>query len=148
MARDTTAGLGKRVRALRLREGLTQAAMAARLGISPSYLNLIESDRRPLSANLLLALAQTFNLDLRSFAVGVDTRLVADLAEVFGDPVFQERGLGERELREFVASNPEVARAVVHLHHAYTEARASAESIAAQVVDRQDLSGIDRAGLA
>ena len=146
--RETTSGLGKRVRALRMREGLTQAAMAGRLGISPSYLNLIESDRRPLSANLLLALAQTFNLDLRSFAVGVDTRLVADLTEVFGDPVFQERGLGERELREFVASNPEVAKAVVHLHHAYTEARASAESIAAQVVDRQDLSGIDRAGLA
>jgi predicted transcriptional regulator/DNA-binding XRE family transcriptional regulator len=146
--RETASGLGKRVRALRMREGLTQASMAGRLGISPSYLNLIESDRRPLSANLLLALAQTFNLDLRSFAVGVDTRLVADLAEVFGDPVFQERGLGERELREFVASNPEVARAVVHLHHAYTEARASAESIAAQVVDRQDLSGIDRAGLA
>lgn len=148
MARDTTTGLGRRVRALRLREGLTQSAMAARLGISPSYLNLIESDRRPLSAKLLLALAQAFSLDLRAFAPGVDAKLVADLSEVFGDPLFEEGGPGQREVREFVAANPEVARAVVQLHHAYTEARASAESIAAQVVDRQDLSGIDRAGLA
>jgi len=136
------------VRALRLREGLTQSAMAIRLGISPSYLNLIESDRRPLSAKLLLTLAQTFNLDLRSFAVGVDANLVSDLSEVFGDSLFEGRGPTPGDLREFVATNPEVAKAVVHLHHAYTEARASAESIAAQVVDRQDLSGVDRAGLA
>ncbi|HET9253110.1 MAG TPA: short-chain fatty acyl-CoA regulator family protein [Candidatus Eisenbacteria bacterium] len=148
MGRETTTGLGKRVRALRLREGLTQSAMAARLGISPSYLNLIESDRRPLSANLLLALAQAFSLDLRSFAGSVDTKLVADLSEVFGDPLFEDRAPSQRELGEFVAGNPEVARAVIHLHHAYTEARASAESIAAEVVDRQDLSGVDRAGLA
>src|SRR5687767_15388517 len=119
MDRDTATGLGKRVRALRLREGLTQSAMAARLGISPSYLNLIESDRRPLSANLLLALAQAFSQDLRSFAGGVDTGLVADLSEVFGDPLFEDRGPSQRELGEFVAANPEVARAVVHLHHAY-----------------------------
>jgi len=136
------------VRALRLHEGLTQSAMAIRLGISPSYLNLIESDRRPLSAKLLLTLAQTFNLDLRSFAVGVDANLVSDLSEVFGDSLFEGRGPTPGDLREFVATNPEVAKAVVHLHHAYTEARASAESIAAQVVDRQDLSGVDRAGLA
>ena len=136
------------MRALRLHEGLTQSAMAIRLGISPSYLNLIESDRRPLSAKLLLTLAQTFNLDLRSFAVGVDANLVSDLSEVFGDSLFEGRGPTPGDLREFVATNPEVAKAVVHLHHAYTEARASAESIAAQVVDRQDLSGVDRAGLA
>src|SRR5262245_36131363 len=119
MERDTATGLGKRVRALRLREGLTQSAMAARLGISASYLNLIESDRRPLSAKLLLGLAQTFNLDLRSFAVGVDAKLVSDLSEVFGDSLFEGGGPAPRDLREFVAANPEVARAVVQLHHAY-----------------------------
>ncbi len=144
----STAGLGKRIHSLRLREGLTQAAMAARLGVSASYLNLVENDRRPLTASLLLALAKTFDVDLRSFAAGEDAKLVADLMEAFGDPLFEERDLGERELREFVGASPEAARAVVQLHHAYTEARASAESIAAQVLDRQDLSGVDRAGLA
>jgi predicted transcriptional regulator/DNA-binding XRE family transcriptional regulator len=143
-----TTGLGKRIHGLRQKEGLTQAALAARLGISASYLNLIENDRRPLSANLLLALARAFDLDLRTFAPGEDAKLVSDLMEAFGDPLFEERKPTEGEVRDFVAGSPEIARAVAHLHHAYTAARASAESIAAQVLDRQDLSGVDRAGLA
>jgi len=141
-------GLGRRIHALRQKEGLTQAALATRLGISASYLNLIENDRRPLSANLLLALARTFSMDLRVFAPGEDAKLVADIMEAFGDPLFEERKLSESEVREFVAGSPEIARAVTHLHHAYTAARASAESIAAQVLDKHELLGVDRAGLA
>jgi hypothetical protein len=141
-------GLGKRIYGLRQKEGLTQAALAARLGISPSYLNLIENDRRPLSANLLLALAKAFDLDLRAFGPGEDAKLVSDLMEAFGDPLFEERKLTESEVRDFVSGSPEIARAVTHLHHAYTAARGSAESIAALVLDRQDMSGVDRGGLA
>ena len=73
-------GLGRRIHGLRQKEGLTQAALATRLGISASYLNLIENDRRPLSANLLLALARAFDMDLRAFAPGEDANVVADLA--------------------------------------------------------------------
>lgn len=139
-------GLGKRIRALRAREGLSQAAMAARLGISASYLNLVEHDRRPLSANLLLALAQRFEIDLHAFAGGEDSQLSADLMEAFGDPLFESQAISERDVREFVATTPDVARAVLHLHHAYTAARGSAEMLAEEVVDRQDLAGIDRSG--
>jgi predicted transcriptional regulator/transcriptional regulator with XRE-family HTH domain len=133
--------MGKRVRALRAREGLSQSAMAARLGISASYLNLIEHDRRSLSANMLLALAHKFDLDLRSFAGGEDSQLVADLLEAFGDPLFESQPVTERDVREFVASAPEAARAVLHLHQAYTAARGSAEMLAEEVVDRQDTAG-------
>jgi hypothetical protein len=121
--------------------------MAARLGISASYLNLIEHDRRPVGANLLLGLAQKFDLDLRSFAATEDPRLVADLVEAFGDPLFEGQPVTERDVRELVAANPDVARAVAHLHHAYTTARGSADMLAEQVVDRQDLAGLDRRGL-
>jgi predicted transcriptional regulator/transcriptional regulator with XRE-family HTH domain len=147
MAMDSKPLLGKKVRGLRGREGLTQAALARRLGISASYLNLIENNQRPVSANLLLKLAQAFDLDLRSFAAAEDTKLLADLSEAFGDPLFEERGLPEQELREFVTTNSDVARAFVHLYHAYTAARGSAEALAEQVLDRQDLAGLDRAGL-
>src|SRR5436309_1647408 len=140
--------LGKRVRALRLRESLTQTAMAERLGVSTSYLNLIEHDRRPVSANLLIKLAQFTDLDLKSFAPGEDTKLAAILMEVFGDPVFEGNAPSESETREFVASNPEVACAVLHLHHSFVETRGSAATLAAQVLDRQDLTGIDRGGMA
>ncbi|HEY7727746.1 MAG TPA: helix-turn-helix domain-containing protein, partial [Candidatus Eisenbacteria bacterium] len=139
--------LGKKVRAIRAREGLTQAALAQRLGISASYLNLIEHNQRPVSANLLLRLAQELDLDLRTFAAAEDIKLVADLTEALGDPVFEGRSLPEREVREFVSVSPDAARAFVHLHHAYTAARGSAETLAEQVLDRQDLGGLDRAGL-
>ena len=49
---------GSRIRALRRREGLSQARMAERLRISPSYLNLIEHNQRPMSALVLLRLAE------------------------------------------------------------------------------------------
>ena len=52
--------LGAKVRALRRRESLSQGQMAERLGISPSYLNLIENNHRPLPAALLIKLAQQF----------------------------------------------------------------------------------------
>ena len=50
---ENTLLAGPSLRRLRKREGLTQAAMAASLGISPSYLNLIERNQRPLSARVL-----------------------------------------------------------------------------------------------
>jgi predicted transcriptional regulator/DNA-binding XRE family transcriptional regulator len=137
-------GLGKRIRALRAREGLSQVAMAARLGISASYLNLVEHDRRPISANLLLLLAQRFDVDLRAFSGGEDSQLGADLLEAFADPLFESQLVSEKDVREFVSSTPDVARAVLHLHHAYTAARGSAEMLAEEVVDRQDLAAIDR----
>ena len=133
---------------MRLREGLSQTALAERLGVSTSYLNLIEHDRRPISANLLIRLAQFTNLDLKSFSEGEDQKLVAILMEVFGDPLFEGKVPSEAETREFVAGNPEIARAVLHLHHAFLETRGSAATLAAQVLDRQDLVGIDKGGMA
>src|SRR5690348_14159423 len=76
--------LGAKLRALRRRENLTQVELAERLQISASYLNLIENNRRPLTAPLLIRLAQTFQLDLQSFGADDDSRLAADLLEAFG----------------------------------------------------------------
>ena len=81
---------GAKVRALRRRENLNQVQLAEKLAISPSYLNLIENNRRPLPANLLIRLAQLFNVDVNSFATDEDTRLVADLTEAFADPLFDD----------------------------------------------------------
>lgn len=53
---------GTRIRALRLARGLTQAELARRAGVSPSYLNLIEHNRRRCAAPLLAALAGALDL--------------------------------------------------------------------------------------
>src|SRR6185295_9368714 len=104
---------GAKVRALRRREALSQVQLAEKLGVSPSYLNLIENNRRPLPANLLIKLAQLFGIDVHSFATDEDTRLVADLTEAFADPLFEEHDLTSVDVREMSSASPTAARAVL-----------------------------------
>jgi len=89
MARAETLRLGTKLRSVRRKADLTQAQMAKALQISPSYLNLIENDRRPLTAPVLIRLVQEFDVDVHAFSGRGSKRLVADLMEVFGDPLLQ-----------------------------------------------------------
>jgi predicted transcriptional regulator/transcriptional regulator with XRE-family HTH domain len=134
--------LGLKVRALRRRERLTQADVAERLGISPSYLNLIEHGRRPLPAPLLIKLAQMFQLDLQGFSSDHDARLVSDLMEVFGDPLFEGHELSAAEVRELATTAPAAGRAVLALYHRYRGARESADNLAVRL-SGDEFSGID-----
>jgi hypothetical protein len=96
----------------------------------------------------LLALAQTFELDLRTFSGEGDAQLIADLTEVFGDAVFEDHPCTAHDIAEFVAHNADLARAIVHLHHAYAHVRTSAEVLSQRVLDDQDaLETVDRTRL-
>ncbi len=131
---------GAKVRALRRREGLSQVQLAERLSVSPSYLNLIENNRRPLPANLLIRLAQLFNVDVHSFATDEDARLVADLTEAFADPLFEEQDLTSVDVREMTVASPSAARAVLTLYRAYQAARASADDLSSRLSDGEELA--------
>jgi len=137
---------GPKIRALRRRHGLRQVDLAQRLGISASYLNLIEHDQRALTAPLLLKLAELYPLDLKSFAPEGHARLIADLHEVFGDTLFEAQDVTTTDLRE-TASNEPVSRAIVKLYHAYRDALESIQAVASKVSDGGDLTGIDPARL-
>ena len=119
--------LGAKVRALRRREGLSQKKMAERLGISASYLNLIEHNRRPLTAPLLIKLAQSFQLDLQTFSTDGDTRRLADLREALSDPLFAGHEVTIQELRDFAVSSPSVAGAMLVLYRAWRGGGGAAE---------------------
>ena len=54
VAMRTEGNLGAKVRVLRRSQRMTQVELARRLGISPSYLNLIEHNRRSFTADLLV----------------------------------------------------------------------------------------------
>ncbi len=127
--------LGPKVRALRRREGLTQAQLAERLGISASYLNLIENNRRTLSAPLLIRLAQLFHLDLAAFAQDDQEQIVADLLEALGDPLFEPHQLTQAEVRELASNTPNVAAALLGLYQAFRGARDAAGTLAAHMED-------------
>ena len=58
--------IGGKLRRLRQEQRLNQAQMATELGISPSYLNLLESNQRPVTVNILIRLAERFQVDLAS----------------------------------------------------------------------------------
>src|SRR3954471_20742609 len=137
--------LGAKVRALRRRESLTQVQLAGQLGISASYLNLIEANRRPLPANLLIKLAQLFGVDGGAFATDDDGRLVNDLTEAFSDPVLEEYDLTSVDVRELAAASPEAARAVLGLYRAYQEMRTTADDLSSRLSEGEALAGVDGA---
>lgn len=141
-----TAKLGGKVLALRRQEQLTQFEMAERLGISASYLNLIEHNQRPLTAPLLLKLAQRFRIDLGTFAEDNEAQIVADLEEVFGDPLFEDHPLMQHDLRELAAS-PATARAVLTLFRSLQGSRDSVEALAARLSETGDLVGASQSRL-
>ena len=127
--------LGKRVRRLRNQQGLTQVAMAAQLGISPSYLNLIEHNQRSLNRPLLLKLSERFDIDLQAFSGNQEARLLADLTELFGDPLFRDAELGPAELSELVGSAPAVCQALLTLYRAYRNAREDIRGLSSRLAE-------------
>ena len=135
---------GAKIRRMRHAQGLTQAQLAERLGISPAYLNLLENGRRRLTPDLLIRLARIFTIDLQAFGPEEDARMVADLEEVFGEPLFEDSPVSRRDIEGLVIDRPEVARAILRLHNGFTVARSSAESLAARAMDTSELAAVDR----
>ncbi|HEX2835333.1 MAG TPA: short-chain fatty acyl-CoA regulator family protein [Thermoanaerobaculia bacterium] len=138
--------LGARVRSMRRREQFTQTQLAEKLGVSASYLNLIEHNQRPLPAHLLVKLAQLFHVDLQAFADDSHARLADSLQEVFSDPVLEEHGVTTNDVRELVES-PAAARAVIALFHAYKNSVQSMRDLASQLYDGRAFHGVDPAHL-
>jgi len=120
------------VRQLRSERGFSQAALAQMLEISPSYLNQIEHDVRPLTVAVLLRITEVFGVDATFFASQDDTRLVAELREVTFDRDL-DVDIAPAEVAEMVSAHPAIARAMVNLHRRY---RITTAQLAAATEDR------------
>ena len=107
---------GAALRRLRRRENLTQAAMAERLGISPSYLNLIERNQRPLTARVMMQVVDRFDFDPRAFKEDESIGGVAGLARRFQDERFADLGIDREDIAEFLAAAPQAAAAFARLY--------------------------------
>jgi predicted transcriptional regulator/transcriptional regulator with XRE-family HTH domain len=124
---------GARLRKLRRERGLTQADAAEALGLSASYLNLLERNQRPVTARVLLALAETFDVDVRAFATESDRQLLADLREAAADPVLCGLELDRIELNEVADSHPRIAEALTRLYHSYRETADASSDMASRI---------------
>lgn len=120
--------LGHRLRRLRRDHQLSQTDMAATLGISPSYLNHLERNQRPVTAALLLKLAELYEVDVRTFAAGGGAKTSTDaLAEIFSDALLSDLGVPRYELAELANNAPSVADAIARLYTALKEAARNPE---------------------
>ncbi len=147
MAPEKKVFAGPRVRRLRRERNLTQARMAADLGISASYLNLIERNQRPMSAQILLKLAEVYDVELRSLAGDDEARALTALREVFADPLFRDAGLTAQDLQEVAAASPASADAIASLYRAYQQAVTNTSLLAERLADRDLLDGGRATGL-
>jgi predicted transcriptional regulator/DNA-binding XRE family transcriptional regulator len=102
---------GHAVRRLRRQAGLTQAAMAEVLGISSSYLNLVERNQRPLSAALLVKLAESFDFDPRALTAGEPGGGDAAIRRRLADPMFADLEIDRNEVGEWLSGAPGGAEA-------------------------------------
>ena len=104
---------------------MTQAQMASELRVSPSYVNLIERNQRPVSAQLLLRFAQSFDVELADLAGEDDDKRRERLKAVFDDPLFQESDITREDIIELSEGNPVLADAIVTLYGAFQDRAAS-----------------------
>ena len=111
--------VGARLKRLRRELGLTQTRMSEDLGVSPSYLNLLERNQRPVTAQVLLRLADTYDLDIKALSNTGDTSDVSELGEIFSDAVFADLAVPRHEIAEVAANAPGVATAMVRLYQSY-----------------------------
>ncbi|MFJ9327477.1 short-chain fatty acyl-CoA regulator family protein [Streptomyces sp. NPDC101230] len=110
-----------KLRRLRRERGMNQVELARALGLSTSYLNQIEHSRRPLTAPVLLRIAEVFGVDPEFFSEADEERLATDLRAALGDEACGTQ-VPLEEAADVARDHPEVARALVALHHRYRDA--------------------------
>jgi len=114
--------LGARLRRLRTDRGLAQVRLADQLGISASYLNLIEHNRRTLTVPLLLRLSQILGVDPQIFSPQHENLLSGEITETLQDPMFEDLQLSETDIAALAADTPQLCQAVLKAFGAYRKA--------------------------
>lgn len=132
---------GARLRRLREERRLSQADLARVLRISPSYLNQMEHDTRPLTVPVLLRVTESFGVDPDFFSERDTGRLLADLRETLADEL-DRAALSAADLAELASRLPHVAAVLLDLGRGR---QALTERLAALTGDRDDSPAPDAA---
>lgn len=125
--------MGVRLQRLREERKLTQAALAKLLAISPSYLNQIERNQRPLTMAILLRIGTVLGVDPQIFSEHDSAALVADLRDAFSELPQADASIAE--LKMLVENMPGVARAVLSMQRRYQMTAERASTLESQFND-------------
>lgn len=111
--------IGPKLRKLRREAGETQAQMAKSLGISTSYVNMLEKNERSVSVPVLLRMMEAYGVDWREIADEDGSAQLADLRAALQDPLFDGARPDVAELRALLSHSPDMAACFQKLHQAY-----------------------------
>ncbi|MEQ9643228.1 MAG: short-chain fatty acyl-CoA regulator family protein [Alphaproteobacteria bacterium] len=121
--------LGARIRQRRRELGLSQAELARRVGISASYLNLIEWNKRQIAGTRLRHIAEALDLELGELDGAAERRLLETLTEVGHLPELAALGLEDERIGELIGRFPGWARGLAAVARSQQEATARAQML-------------------
>ena len=127
--------MGVRLRSLRAERGMTQAALAQALGLSPSYLNQIEQDQRPLTVAVLLKIHKVLGVDIQQFSEDEEARLLAQLRDALAAMPQPTAAVPLPELREVATRLPQLAQALLAMHQRHVADVERLEALTARLGD-------------
>ena len=110
--KEISSNIGVVIRRLRREKRITQKQLADELGISVSYINLIENNRRNITVPILIKTANLFNLELSEITSNYNKQLNSDLIDIFSDSLFDEHELKKNDIKEFSINNPVVGNII------------------------------------
>lgn len=114
--------VGPRLRQLRRTHKQTQAEMAKVLGVSTTYVNLLENNQRSLSVAMLMALSDAYAVDWRDLIQDEDSNQLADLRNAARDPLLGETPPDLQELRAAIDHSPRLVEQFLYLYRAHRSA--------------------------
>lgn len=135
--------LGTKVRRVREQHGLTQASLSQQLQISPSYLNQIENDQRPLTIQVLIKLGQLFDIDLTDFSEESDDRLLGELKSCLEDPMFAQAKVALTDLNDIINRTPDFAKHFINLYQSFQQVKNNYTGLAHNVTEDEAVRNIE-----
>ena len=107
--------IGPKIKAFRRQLGLQANKFAEQINISPSYLNLIESNKRRIDGNLLIKISKELRVNLSDLTSKSDINLENDISELLDDQLFEDLDILGPEVKDLVNTNPKIAKALIKL---------------------------------
>jgi len=107
--------IGPKIKAFRRQLGLQANKFAEQLGISPTYLNLIEGGKRKIDGDLLIKISKELRVELSDLTSKSDINLENNISELLDDQLFEDLDILGPEVKDLVSTNPKIARALIKL---------------------------------
>lgn len=111
--------IGPKLRELRQQRDLTQAQLAQQLGVSASYVNLVEHNQRSASFKFLINLTDKFGLNWHDLTNTDNSNLLAELRNLSADPAFGRTKPDVEELRSALEGSPNLVAGMLNIFETY-----------------------------